>query len=87
MCVSSHQWMKTICNALSRIPPTLSLPTVVNSATEIPTPREQINTQEISNKLKIYLPVFGTSNWLIHVVVYVAVKPYLVHVSITTPKV
>lgn len=79
--------MKTICNALSRIPPTLSLPTVVNYATEIPTPREQINTQEISNKLKIYLPVFGTSNWLIHVVVYVAVKPYLVHVSITTPKV
>lgn len=79
--------MKTICNALSRIPPTLSLPTVVNSATEISTPREQINTQEISNKLKIYLPVFGTSNWLIHVVVYVAVKPYLVHVSITTPKV
>lgn len=79
--------MKTICNALSRIPLTLSLPTVVNSATEIPTSREQINTQEISNKLKIYLPVFGTSNWLIHVVVYVAVKPYLVHVSITTPKV
>lgn len=79
--------MKTICNALSRIPPTLSLPTVVNSATEIPNPREQINTLEISNKLKIYLPVFGTSNWLIHVVVYVAVKPYLVHVSITTPKV
>lgn len=79
--------MKTICNALSRIPPTLSLPTVVNSATEIPTSREQINTQEISNKLKIYLPVFGKSNWLIHVVVYVAVKPYLVHVSITTPKV
>lgn len=79
--------MKTICNALSRIPPTLSLPTVVNSATETPTSREQINTQEISNKLKIYLPVFGTSNWLIHVVVYVAVKPYLVHVSITTPKV
>lgn len=79
--------MKTICNALSRIPPTLSLPTVVNAATEIPNPREQINTLEISNKLKIYLPVFGTSNWLIHVVVYVAVKPYLVHVSITTPKV
>lgn len=81
--------MKTICNALSRIPPTLSLPTVVNSATEIPTPREQINTQEISNKLKIYPSVFGISNWLIviNVVVYVAVKPYLVHVSITTPKV
>lgn len=77
--------MKTICNALSRIPPTLSLPTVVNSATEIPTPREQINTQEIGNKLKIYL--FGISNRLIHVVVYVAVKPYLVHVSITIPKV
>lgn len=85
MCVSSHQWMKTICNALLRIPPTLSLPTAVNAATEIPTPREQINTQEISNKLKIYL--FGISNWLIHVVVHVAVKPYLVHVSITTPKV
>lgn len=79
--------MKTICNALSRIPPTLSLPTVVNSATEIPNPREQINTLEISNKLKIYLSVFGISNWLINVVVYVAVKPYLVHVSITTPKV
>lgn len=85
MCVSSHHWMKTICNALSRIPPTLSLPTVVNAATEIPTPRKQINTQEISNKLKIYL--FGISNRLIHVVVYVAVKPYLVHISITIPKV
>lgn len=85
MCVSSHHWMKTICNALLRIPPTLSLPTAVNAATKIPTPREQINTQEISNKLKIYL--FGISNWLIHVVVHVAVKPYLVHVSITTPKV
>lgn len=77
--------MKTICNALLRIPPTLSLPTVVNAATEILNPREQINTLEISNKLKIYL--FGISNWLIQVVVYVAVKPYLVHVSITTPKV
>lgn len=77
--------MKTICNALLRIPPTRSLPTVVNAATEIPSPRKQINTQEISNKLKIYL--FGISNWLIQVVVYVAVKPYLVHVSITTPKV
>lgn len=79
MCVS--------CNALLRIPPTLSLPTVVNAATEIPNPREQINTLEISNKLKIYLSVFGISNWLINVVVHVAVKPYLVHVSITTPKV
>lgn len=54
--------MKTICNALLKIPPTRSLPTVVNAATEIPSPREQINTQEISNKLKIYLSVFGISN-------------------------